>query len=379
MKKQKQDDIKYITLSTVKERGWTDKLIKEYLPTPHKTATNPHYKSAAPMKLYELNKIINLEENIQYVKDFIKDTKEKRENSRAKAQEKKDEINRQDKEIMDLLKLRNFNFTETKEEIDDFIKNTSNNEKIEEVLAIRYRALKLYQDYFDRKSRELIQPLINEFGRNFKDEHFKYVLKIIEKSKDVRIRSFGYTKSIKEEVMDVLRTRSLTFNETLEEVIASIKENSENPNIKEDLKDSRKAFQEINQYFDNIISIKKQELREEFRGFFHFEQESFVSNILRQEKESKIKSFGYEKYKNIVIKFPQTKGELIDMLKVFYKVPEAEIKDNMKKYSYKYVESLVVKEVEKIKEGGKKVYKIFIKKGRSVFRESFERSSKELK
>ena len=51
----------YISLSALKERGWTDKMIRDYGLEPDMEKTNPHYRSAAPMKLYDLNRIAQIE------------------------------------------------------------------------------------------------------------------------------------------------------------------------------------------------------------------------------------------------------------------------------------------------------------------------------
>ena len=47
---------KYYRSSELKQRGWTDGLIKKFLPKPDETKTNPVIKSAAPMKLYKIKR-----------------------------------------------------------------------------------------------------------------------------------------------------------------------------------------------------------------------------------------------------------------------------------------------------------------------------------
>jgi hypothetical protein len=42
----------YLTMTGLRERGWTDAMIREYLGEPDATRPNPRYSSAAPMKLY---------------------------------------------------------------------------------------------------------------------------------------------------------------------------------------------------------------------------------------------------------------------------------------------------------------------------------------
>lgn len=47
--------------SKVKERGWTDSLIRRFLDPPDATAPNPMYRSAARVRLYDLTRILNME------------------------------------------------------------------------------------------------------------------------------------------------------------------------------------------------------------------------------------------------------------------------------------------------------------------------------
>ena len=42
----------YLTMAALRERGWTDAMIRDYLGEPDATRPNPRYRSAAPMKLY---------------------------------------------------------------------------------------------------------------------------------------------------------------------------------------------------------------------------------------------------------------------------------------------------------------------------------------
>lgn len=53
-------DLKIVTRKTIKTRGWTDKMIEQYLWV-DVLAKNPYYKSAGDMKLYCLSRIQNLE------------------------------------------------------------------------------------------------------------------------------------------------------------------------------------------------------------------------------------------------------------------------------------------------------------------------------
>jgi hypothetical protein len=45
-------EYEFLTLSGLKERGWTDSIIIKMNLLPDKLAKNPHYIKASPMKLY---------------------------------------------------------------------------------------------------------------------------------------------------------------------------------------------------------------------------------------------------------------------------------------------------------------------------------------
>ena len=65
----------YICKSSLLKRGWTEKIINTLLPEPIKKQ-NPNYKKAAPMSLWELDKVIELENTPDFIEAKIK--KEKR-------------------------------------------------------------------------------------------------------------------------------------------------------------------------------------------------------------------------------------------------------------------------------------------------------------
>jgi hypothetical protein len=67
MDKQKDE---YITMSSLKDRGWTVALIDKYLPMPCKTKRNPHYKSGPPMKCYSMNRVLAMEGLDEFKIDF---------------------------------------------------------------------------------------------------------------------------------------------------------------------------------------------------------------------------------------------------------------------------------------------------------------------
>lgn len=71
----------------IKTRGWTNSLIKKFLPTPDATKTNPIFKSAAPMKLYNINKVKRIERSKAFKE--AKEVAQKKKDSAQKATETK--------------------------------------------------------------------------------------------------------------------------------------------------------------------------------------------------------------------------------------------------------------------------------------------------
>jgi len=51
-----------------KDRGWTDTHIKTFLPEPDKLARNPFSRKAAPMKLYALERVLDVEATPEFRK-----------------------------------------------------------------------------------------------------------------------------------------------------------------------------------------------------------------------------------------------------------------------------------------------------------------------
>lgn len=60
----------YFRSSELKQRGWTDGLIKKFLPKPDETKTNPIVKSAAPMKLYKIKRVERIEKSEKFIKEM---------------------------------------------------------------------------------------------------------------------------------------------------------------------------------------------------------------------------------------------------------------------------------------------------------------------
>ena len=51
-----------LTASQLKERGWTEGLIRSVLGAPDKRRKNPNYRSAAPLRLYFLGRVLDAEQ-----------------------------------------------------------------------------------------------------------------------------------------------------------------------------------------------------------------------------------------------------------------------------------------------------------------------------
>ena len=67
----------YITPAGLKgKRGWTDPQIRNLLGEPDKTAKNPHYSTAAPMRLYLIKKVESAEASRQFTRN-VPDAKRK--------------------------------------------------------------------------------------------------------------------------------------------------------------------------------------------------------------------------------------------------------------------------------------------------------------
>lgn len=53
----------HITLSALKERGWSDGLIRRLLAEPDRLTVNPHYRSGPPVKLFVLQRVMAAEQH----------------------------------------------------------------------------------------------------------------------------------------------------------------------------------------------------------------------------------------------------------------------------------------------------------------------------
>lgn len=78
-------DYGYICFKTLKER-WGTKLIEKFYPIADKEVENPHYKYAAPMKLYDFKKVKRIEQYKRFIK--MKEEIDKKRSSAKKAAKK---------------------------------------------------------------------------------------------------------------------------------------------------------------------------------------------------------------------------------------------------------------------------------------------------
>jgi hypothetical protein len=80
-----------VTRATIKERNWSDGMINKFLGSPDVLVRNPRYKSAAPMQLFSLNKVILLEgaAEVASAMESISRNRESRQAGAVKATETK--------------------------------------------------------------------------------------------------------------------------------------------------------------------------------------------------------------------------------------------------------------------------------------------------
>ena len=77
----------YIVKSELKSKqGWTEGLIKRFLPEPDETEKNPHYSTGSPMLLYDLKRVSAIEE-IPEFKERMTKILENRESRKASARQ----------------------------------------------------------------------------------------------------------------------------------------------------------------------------------------------------------------------------------------------------------------------------------------------------
>lgn len=81
------EEQKYLTRTGLLSRGWTAGLIGKFLPSPDLIRPNPNYRSAAPMKLYLIERVAEVENSEEFI--AARDRLSSRRNGAKKAVETK--------------------------------------------------------------------------------------------------------------------------------------------------------------------------------------------------------------------------------------------------------------------------------------------------
>ena len=126
----------YITQSSLIAMGWTKSMISKFMLEP-KLVPNPHYKNAAPMKLYDREEALDMMDTDEFAAELEKANKRKKSAKCAVA-------------------TKTENFTQKMAEIGKSINVTviSDDELVEIVLKLKeediYKKIKNHMDYLDR-------------------------------------------------------------------------------------------------------------------------------------------------------------------------------------------------------------------------------------
>ena len=109
----RKEEIKYINKSLLKQRGWTESMIKTFLGDADAEKDNPIYKSAAPMKLYDMNKVLAAESDESF--------KERKNKAESRSKTMKDVADLKKQELLEQIELMTFKIKVISEE--NLIKN----------------------------------------------------------------------------------------------------------------------------------------------------------------------------------------------------------------------------------------------------------------
>ena len=78
---------RYMTVTRLKQQfGWTDRLITRYLGTHDQEGTNPHYKSAAPMRLFSIERTNDTQAKSPHIQQELQKNLDKRAKTQAASQ-----------------------------------------------------------------------------------------------------------------------------------------------------------------------------------------------------------------------------------------------------------------------------------------------------
>ena len=126
----------YITQSSLIAMGWTKSMISKFMPEP-KLVPNPHYKNAAPMKLYDREEVFDMMDTDEFAAELEKANKRKKSAKCA-------------------VTTKTENFIQKMAEIGKSINVTviSDDELVEIVLKLKeediYKKIQNHMDYLDR-------------------------------------------------------------------------------------------------------------------------------------------------------------------------------------------------------------------------------------
>lgn len=184
---EKDKKVKYITKTTLLDRGWTEKSIDEILPPP-KLVDNPHYKCASPMQLWE-EKLVKQKERTKKFKEYA-DRKAKRSQAMQKSIEKRKN------ETIEIA--QNFDISVERIDINDLKKQTLNSkwnwymdteqyDRAEYVDSVDQDTLVRWEINYIRHNLSNydyeLEKLYKRIGKS--DAYFEYRKKLMEKIKEV--------------------------------------------------------------------------------------------------------------------------------------------------------------------------------------------------
>lgn len=72
----------YVTKQMLKDRGWTETLIRRFLSYPDKEEPNPVNKRGATMKLYLISRVRNIENSPEFEEALLASAKRRRSRQR---------------------------------------------------------------------------------------------------------------------------------------------------------------------------------------------------------------------------------------------------------------------------------------------------------
>lgn len=93
-------NIKYLTKTAVIERGWTNSAIVKFLGEPDKTSPNPYSRQKLSVKLFDLNRVEEVEQSQLFI-EWQEKSKNRRQSAKAVVERKKEVIESEKSRIQD--------------------------------------------------------------------------------------------------------------------------------------------------------------------------------------------------------------------------------------------------------------------------------------